>query len=201
MKQPIEPQPFYLNDIQNEVIYTGAKDTILCAGRALGKGVVHAMWNLRNMQRMPGSITGIVSPNCKRALTNTLPSMLVHWEKLGYLRNVHWCIGIKPPKAWHWPEPIFRPENYENVLSFYNGSIGFIISQDRSGTSNSQSYDALDIDEAKFIDFEQLKDETLPANRGNRQYFGKHYFHHGMLITSDMPVTKKGSWFLEYEHK
>lgn len=201
MMNRIDAKPFYLNDIQNEVIYTGAKDTILCAGRALGKGVIHALWNLRNMQRMPGSITGIVSPNCKRALTNTLPSMLVHWEKLGYLRNVHWCIGIKPPKAWHWPEPIFRPENYENVLSFYNGSIGFIISQDRSGTSNSQSYDALDIDEAKFIDFEQLKDETLPANRGNRQYFGKHYFHHGMLITSDMPVTKKGSWFLEYEHK
>ncbi len=198
---PNDAQPFYLNDIQMEVIYTGAKDTVLCAGRALGKGVIHALWNLRNMQRMPGSITGIVSPNCKRALTNTLPSMLTHWEKLGYKRNVHWCIGIKPPKAWGWPDPLFKPENYENVLSFYNGSIGFIISQDRSGTSNSQSYDALDIDEAKFIDFEQLKDETLPANRGNRQYFGKHYFHHGMLITSDMPVTKKGSWFLNYEKK
>ena len=199
--KPIDPQPFYLNDIQQEVIYTGAKDTILCAGRALGKGVIHALWNLRNMQRMPGSITGIVSPNCKRALTNTLPSMLTHWETLGYKRNIHWCIGIKPPKAWGWPEPLFKPENYENVLSFYNGSIGFIISQDRSGTSNSQSYDALDIDEAKFIDFNQLKDETLPANRGNRQHFGKHYFHHGMLITSDMPVTKKGSWFLDYERK
>ena len=199
--KPIEAKPFYLNDIQQEVIYTGAKDTILCAGRALGKGVIHALWNLRNMQRMPGSITGIVSPNCKRALTNTLPSMLTHWETLGYKRNLHWCIGIKPPKAWGWPEPLFKPENYENVLSFYNGSIGFIISQDRSGTSNSQSYDALDIDEAKFINFEQLKDETLPANRGNRQHFGKHYFHHGMLITSDMPVTKKGSWFLDYERK
>lgn len=198
---PIEPKPFYMNDIQMEVVYTGAKDTVLCAGRALGKGVIHALWNLRNMQRMPGSVTGIVSPNCKRALTNTLPSMLTHWETLGYKRNVHWCIGIKPPKAWGWPEPIFKPENYENVLSFYNGSIGFIISQDRSGTSNSQSYDALDIDEAKFIDFEQLKDETLPANRGNRQYFGRHYYHHGMLITSDMPVTKKGSWFLDYEKK
>ena len=199
--KPIEPKPFYMNDIQMEVLYTGAKDTILCAGRALGKGVIHALWNLRNMQRMPGSITGIVSPNCKRALTNTLPSMLTHWETLGYKRNIHWCIGIKPPKAWGWPEPIIKPENYENVLSFYNGSIGFIISQDRSGTSNSQSYDALDIDEAKFINFEQLKDETLPANRGNRQYFGKHYFHHGMLITSDMPVTKKGSWFLDFERK
>lgn len=58
----------------------------------------------------------------------------------------------------------------------YNGSIGYIISQDRSGTSNSHSYDALDIDEAKFIDFEQLKDETLPANRGNKQHFGHHFF-------------------------
>ena len=150
---------------------------------------------------MPRSITGIVSPNAKRALTNTLPSMLVHWEKWGFKRNIHWCIGRKPPKAWGWEEPIFKPENYDNVLSFYNGSIGFIISQDRQGTSNSHSFDALDIDEAKFIDFEQLKDETFPANRGNRQYFGHRSYHHGMLITSDMPLTKKGSWFLDYQNK
>lgn len=194
-------QKIYLNDIQQEVMYIGAKDTVLCAGRAIGKGVIHAEWNLRNFQRMPRSITGIVSPNAKRALTNTLPSMLVHWEKWGFKRNVHWCIGRKPPKAWGWEEPIFKPENYENVLSFYNGSIGFIISQDRQGTSNSHSFDALDIDEAKFIDFEQLKDETFPANRGNRQYFGHRSYHHGMLITSDMPLTKKGSWFLDYQNK
>ena len=150
---------------------------------------------------MPRSITGIVSPNAKRALTNTLPSMLVHWEKWGFKRDVHWVIGHKPPKAWKWPDPIFKPENYDNVLSFYNGSIGFIISQDRQGTSNSHSFDALDIDEAKFIDYVRLKDETLPANRGNRQYFGHRSYHHGMLITSDMPLTKKGSWFLDYKNK
>ncbi len=190
---------FYFNDIQQDLMWVGAKKTILVAGRAFGKGAVHAAWNLRNMQRMVGSITGIVSANTKRALTNTLPSMLVHWEKWGYKRNVHWCIGIKPPKAWGWGEPIFKVQNYENVLSFYNGSIGYIISQDRTGTSNSFSFDALDVDEAKFIDFQQYKDETLPANRGNRQYFGHHYFHHAELITSDMPVTKKGSWFLDYD--
>lgn len=178
-----------------------AKDTILVAGRAFGKGMVHALWNLRNFERMPGSITGFVSANIKRALTNTLPSMLVHWERWGLKRNVHWAIGIKPPKAWGWPDPIFPVQNYENVLSFCNGSVGYIISQDRTGTSNSQSYDALDVDEAKFIDFEQFKDETLPALRGNRQHFGKHFFHHSMLISSDMPVTKKGSWFLDYDKK
>ena len=194
-------QKVYLNDIQQELMYIGAKDSVVVGGRAIGKGPMHAQWNLRNFQRMPGSITGFVSPNAKRALTNTLPSMLVHWEKWGFKRDVHWCIGHKPPKKFGWPEPIFKPENYENVLSFYNGSIGFIISQDRQGTSNSHSFDALDIDEAKFVDFEQLKDETFPANRGNRQHFGHKSYHHGMLITSDMPLTKKGSWFLDYQNK
>lgn len=195
-------QLVYLNDVQRDIsTVVQAKDTVLVAGRAFGKGLVHALWNLRNFQRMPGSITGFVSANIKRALTNTLPSMLVHWERWGLKRNKHWCIGIKPPKAWGWAAPIFPVQNYENVLSFYNGSVGYIISQDRSGTSNSQSYDALDCDEAKFVDFEQFKDETLPALRGNRQYFGKHFFHHSMLISSDMPVTRKGSWFLDYREK
>lgn len=190
----------YLNDIQRDVsFFVQARKTVLVAGRAFGKGVVHALWNLRNFERMPGSITGFVSANIKRALTNTLPSMLVHWENWGLKRNVHWAIGIKPPASWGWGEPRFKVQNYENVLSFYNGSIGYIISQDRTGTSNSQSYDALDVDEAKFIDFEQFKDETIPALRGNRQYYGSHFYHHSMLITSDMPVTKKGSWFLDYD--
>lgn len=197
-----ETQQVYLNDVQNDLMrVVQAKDTVLVAGRAFGKGMVHALWNRRNFERMPGSITGFVSANIKRALTNTLPSMLVHWERWGLKRNVHWAIGIKPPKAWKWREPIFPVQNYENVLSFCNGSIGYIISQDRSGTSNSQSYDALDVDEAKFIDAEQFEGETVPALRGNRQYFGKHFFHHSMLITSDMPVTKKGSWFLNYDKK
>lgn len=198
----MEQQQVYLNDVQRDLMtVVQAKDTILVAGRAFGKGMVHALWNRRNFERMPGSITGFVSANIKRALTNTLPSMLVHWERWGLKRNVHWAIGIKPPKAWGWKEPIFPVQNYENVLSFCNGSVGYIISQDRTGTSNSQSYDALDVDEAKFIDFQQFKDETLPALRGNRQYFGKHFFHHSMLISSDMPVTKKGSWFLDYDKK
>lgn len=196
------PKQVYLNEVQRDLMdVVQARTTVLCAGRAFGKGVVHALWNLRNFQRMPGSTTGFVSANIKRALTNTLPSMLLHWENWGLKRNVHWAIGIKPPKAWGWAQPRFKVQNFENVLSFYNGSIGYIISQDRTGTSNSQSYDAIDVDEAKFIDYEQFSNETLPAMRGNRQYYGHHFFHQSMLITSDMPVTKKGSWFMDYSKK
>lgn len=189
----------YFNIPQTEVLTTAAKDSVVVGGRGIGKGVIHAAWNLRNMQRMPGSATGIVCANYKRGLTNTLPSMLVHWERWGYRRGVHWHIGVKPPKTW--PRPVITPQSWENIISFYNGSIAYVISQDRAGTSNSLTLDALDIDEAKYIDYEQLKDETFPANRGNRDRFGRHYFHHGMLITSDMPVTKRGSWFLDYKRK
>lgn len=189
----------YMNPAQQEIFTINARDNVIVGGRGLGKGVVHAFVTLRNMQRMPGSNTGIVGANCKRVLTNTLPSMLTHWENWGFKRNVHYAIGIKPPKAWGWDKPLFMPANWENTISFYNGSIGTIISQDRKGTSNSLSLDFLDIDEAKFVDYEQLKDETFPANRGNVDRFGTHFYHHGMLITSDMAVSKKGRWFERYK--
>lgn len=90
--------------------------------------------------------------------------MLQHWERWGFHRGKHYVIGIKPPKKLGWPDPVIPPSNWENTISFYNGSIGTIISQDRKGTSNSLSLDYLDIDEAKFIDFEQLKTRlSLPT--------------------------------------
>ena len=99
----------------------------------------------------------------------------------------------------HWKASIAT--DYEHVISFYNGSRAIIISQDRPGSSNSLTLSWLLIDEAKFIDYERLKDETLPANGGIKSYFGKHSFNHSILILSDMPQTKKGSWFLHYEDK
>ncbi len=189
----------YFNKMQREVCAIDAHTNVIVAGRGTGKGLLHAAINLRNMQQMPRSTTAFVSPTAVRAKTNTLPSMFQHWENWGYRRGVHWDVGHKPAKSLGWPEPLITPDNWENIITFYNGSIGQIISQDRIGTSNSKSFDFVDIDEAKFIDFERLKDETFPANRGQQKEFGDLPFHHGLLITSDMPVTKKGSWFMRYE--
>lgn len=191
----------YMNPGQMEVMNIGARDNVIIAGRGFGKSIIHAAIILRNFQRMQGSSTGIVGATAKRVLTNTLPSMLQHWENWGYKRNVHYAIGIKPPQKWGWRKPLFEPVSYENVISFYTGAIGIIISQDRKGTSNSLSLDFLDIDEAKFVNFERLNDETFPANRGNVSIFGHHPYHHGMLVTSDMSITKKGRWFERYRQE
>lgn len=189
----------YFNDPQLYSLAMNTRDEVIVAGRGMGKGAIQAGRLMTNFQGMPGSMGGFVSPSVKRCLTNILPSMLIHLERWGFKRDLHYVVGKRPWKALHWKSPIFTPANWENTISFYNGSVCNIISQDRAGTSNSMSLDYTIIDEAKFINFEQLKDETFQANRGNEQYFHNFPLHHGMTITSDMPVTKKGSWFLSYK--
>ncbi|MBO4963661.1 MAG: hypothetical protein J6C65_01825 [Prevotella sp.] len=189
----------YLNDAQAHALLMDPKNLIAELGRGTGKGLIQAKRMLSCAQLMPGSSCGFVSPTIKRCLTNTLPSMTIHLERWGFKRDVHYCIGKRPPKKLHWRDPILTPANWENTISFYTGTVVPIISQDRSGTSNSLSLDHLILDEAKFIDYEQLKDETLPANRGNQLFFGSCHLHHGITITSDASMTKKGSWFYRYE--
>lgn len=189
----------YFNDPQLYSLAMNTRDEVIVGGRGLGKGAIQSGRLMTCFQGMPGSMGGFVSPSVKRCLTNILPSMLIHLERWGFKRDLHYVVGKRPWKALHWKSPIFTPANWENTISFYNGSVCNIISQDRAGTSNSMSLDYIIIDEAKFINFEQLKDETFQANRGNEQYFRNFPLHHGMTITSDMPVTKKGSWFLSYK--
>lgn len=194
-------QQQYLNQAQAYILAMLTKFLTMVGGRGIGKGLIAASILRRNVEGMPGSNTALVGPNSKRMWTNIIPSWDIHLRRWGFVENVHYAWGKKPAKAWGWREPIIKPMNWENTLSFYNGSYATIVSQDRKGTSNSQSFDFVLIDEAKFIDFEQLKDETYPANRGNGNVFGHLYYHHGIAKFSDMPTTKKGSWFLNDREK
>ncbi len=190
----------YFNTPQRLTQLIGANISVIVAGRRTGKtDSIAAPFVLRNMQRMPGSTGGIVVPTFKHGLTNTLPGLFAAWKRWGYIRGIHYVIGRKPPKTF--AKPIIEPAEYEHVISFYNGSCAVIISQDRPGSSNSLTLSWLLIDEAKFIDYNRLKDETLPANGGIKSHFGKHSCNHSILILSDMPQTQKGSWFLHYKEK
>ena len=190
----------YFNEPQRLTQLIGANTTVIVAGRRTGKtDSIAAPFVLRNMQRMPGSTGGIVVPTFKHGLTNTLPGLFAAWKRWGYIQGVHYVVGRKPPKSF--ARAIIEPSDYEHVISFYNGSVAVIISQDRPGSSNSLTLSWLLIDEAKFIDYEKLKDETFPANGGIKSYFGKHSFNHSIMILSDMPQTQKGSWFLHYKEK
>ena len=190
----------YFNKPQRLTQLIGANTTVIVAGRRTGKtDSIAAPFVLRNMQRMPGSTGGIVVPTFKHGLTNTIPGLLAAWKRWGFIEGIHYVVGRKPPKSFR--QPIIDPKDYEHVITFYNGSVAVIISQDRPGSSNSLTLSWLLVDEAKFIDYAKLKDETLPANGGIKSHFGKHSFNHSIMILSDMPQTQKGSWFLHYRDK
>ena len=195
-----EKKQVYFNRPQRLTQLIAANTTVIVAGRRTGKtDSIAAPFVLRNMQRMPGSTGGIVVPTFKHGLTNTLPGLLAAWKRWGYIEGVHYVVGKKPLKSF--ARPITEPNDYEHVISFYNGSVAVIISQDRPGSSNSLTLSWLLVDEAKFINYDKLKDETLPANGGIKSHFGRHSFNHSIMILSDMPQTKRGSWFLHYRDK
>ena len=190
----------YFNTPQRLTQLIGANTMVIVAGRRTGKtDSIASPFVLRNMQRMPGSTGGIVVPTFKHGLTNTLPGLFAAWKRWGFINGIHYVVGRRPPKSF--AKPIIEPSDYEHVISFYNGSCAIIISQDRPGSSNSLTLSWILVDEAKFVDYERLKDETLPANGGIKSHFGHHSCNHSMMILSDMPQTQKGSWFLHYEDK
>lgn len=51
--------------------------------------------------------------------------------------------------------------------------------------------------EAKFLNYEKIKSEVDPANRGNRQYFGNCPHHHSVSYSTDMPTASMGKWILD----
>ena len=192
--------PIYFNKPQRLTQLIGANTTVIVAGRRTGKtDSIAAPFVLRNMQRMPGSTGAVVVPTFRHGLTNTLPGLLTAWKRWGFIEGVHYVVGKRPPKSF--AAPIIEPKFYEHVISFYNGSVAIILSQDRPGSANSLTLSWVLVDEAKFIDYQKLKDEVFPANGGIKSHFGMHSFNHSVMILSDMPQTTKGSWFLHYREQ
>lgn len=190
----------YFNRPQLLTQLVGARTTVVVAGRRTGKtDSIAAPYTLKMMQRMPGSTGGVVVPTFKHGLTNTLPGLFGAWRRWKYKQGVHYVVGRRPPKSFK--QPIIEPKDWEQVISFYNGSVAVLLSQDRPGAANSLTLSWILVDEAKFIDPVKLTNETIPANGGIKSHFSRHSFNHSMMVLSDMPQSKKGSWFLEYEKK
>lgn len=197
-----ETNQLYFTKPQLEFRYTAAHTSIVVAGRRFGKthGIA-APWLIRNIQYMPRSSGGIIGSSFQQLLTRTLPGTLEAMKHLGFKRDVHYYVGRKPPKTANFQKPLREPVSYDKVIAWYNGSINPLISQDVVGSSNSHTFQYIMGDEAKFLNFDKLKDETFPANGGFRGPWKDCPWLNSMLFISDMPTTKKGSWFLNYKEK
>ncbi|MEF8984503.1 MAG: hypothetical protein V5A51_07910, partial [Bacteroidales bacterium] len=199
----IHKQAIYFNKPQRMALHVLANQEYHVWARRTGKS--HGLTGpraLQNIYMMPGSYGAIIAPTFKMALTQILPNILQAWKYFGFYENVHYVLNRKPPDKWGWEKPFLEPKNYEHLITVHNGSIIAIISQDRVGTSNSRSLDWIIVDEARYINYDRLKTETIPAISGSIETI-KRYRHHprfkSALYCTDMPRLKKSQWILKFE--
>lgn len=197
-----EQKVTYLNRAQQTALALGANTEVDLCARRFGKsfGIVSRRIK-RNVQFMPGSTGGFIASSFKQARTRTLPAALSGLKEAGLVEGVHYVIGKRPPASLGYGKPIIPLQNYDDVVSFYNGGQMLLISQDVAMSSNSLTLDWVIGDEAKGLDFQKLKDETFPANGGTMRFFSDCPWHHSILFVSDMPVLKSGKWLLGYREK
>lgn len=192
----------YLNRAQQYALALAANIEVDICSRRFGKsfGIVSRRIK-RNVMFMPGSTGAFIASSFKQAMTRTLPAALSGLREAGFIEGIHYVIGKKPPARLGFGKPIVPVQNFENVVTFYNGTQMIIISQDVKMSSNSLTLDWLIGDEAKGLDYDKLKDETFPANGGTMRFFADCPWHHSMLFVSDMPVLKSANWLLNYREK
>ncbi len=174
---------------------------IVCVwGRRTGKteGPM-ADFTLRNVHEMPRSNGFLVGTTYEQLLTRTLPPLIAAWEKRGYYQDVHFWIRKFPPAELKVPKAYRSPLKADHYIQWYNGSGIYLVSQDRPGTINGVSTQWGAGDEAKFLNYQKLREEALLTLSGNAEHFGHLSCYLSLMFCSDMPTTSRGMWLLDYQ--
>lgn len=198
----MESKPLHYNVPQMRSMIISPHEYYGIMARGTGKSEgVQAPRSIKLVNTLPRSTLTFVQRSFAKMLSQFLPAIVRGWEKQGYKQGVHFLIGEKPTekwrKTWNWSSPLQPVFTYDHVIVWYNGTVIKLISQDRIGSANGLSVDAVIGDEAKLLDVEKLNDELLPANRGIIPQFANNPLHHSLTFTSDMPRGTAGKWLLK----
>ena len=195
-----EPVKKFFNKAQRDAMAVSAHDEYIVAARGTGKSEgIDARFILRNVWAMPGSTGALISPTYAKAWGNTLPAICHALSSWGYMEGTHYYVGRKAPIEKNFKNPKRLPlrDAWSNCFHFWNGTIMVVLSFNQGMSANSMSLDWIIGPEAKFLNYDKIKSEVNPANRGNRQYFGDCPWHHSVLYSTDMPTSKMGKWILD----
>ena len=191
----------HLNIPQIKVQLVQANETYLLCARGFGKSTgIGPEWVFHRVNVMPRSSGFILGKTYQQLLSRTLPPMINYWYTMGLVRDVDFVVGKKPPSDWE-ASPLVAPEEWKNTISFVNGTLVHLISQDRPGNPNSLSLTWGVIDEAKFINMVRFYEDLIPAMRGNLAQFGHLPEYNSLLFMTDQPTTPEGQWIWEKERE
>jgi hypothetical protein len=168
------------------------------AGRGTGKTRFMGFKMQRCIEKLPGASCTITAETFTHILTTILPSALAQLEAAGYIRDIHYVIGVKPPKSWGLPyEP--PAKDYSKYITFYNKikPVGFYLFSEDTQTARGANTDFEFADEFLTLDLEKYAQKVSATNRANKDLFAKYKWHNGMHFSSSMPYTQSAKKVLE----
>lgn len=195
----IKKRDFYLNPIAQLYYQNEALFKVLVAGRGFGKSFVNGVDVADDLVKLPRAKTMFLGLTYTQIYTNVLLPITSALETLGYVRDIHYVIGKKPPKGF--AHPYQKPERYENVFSFWNGYAVILASFDRPQLMRGGNNDGVKTDEALLIKKDVYDEVVIPTLRPSSiRLRDKPKMLH-QHFTSSMPYGDKGRWLLDIEDK
>jgi hypothetical protein len=201
MFKGLRPQKknFYLNPVAILFLMAKQLEKILIAGRGFGKSFVNGILVMIYVATMPRSRGLLLGPTYTQILTNSLGPMKDAWAWFGYKewdgKEGDYVVGKKPPP--HFAHPYHKPDRYENVITWWNGTMVLLGSMDRPelmrGGNNDWSItdEALLIDRAKYL---RIVDKTI---RGSHLLLKDKVGHLSQIFTTSMPYGSAGKWLMD----
>lgn len=156
----------YTNKKQEAVLATDKKKRSFVGGRGSGKTVVIGDYSYDCMDMLPKSSGALWAPTMEILKGSTLPEVVTRWEAYGLEEDEDFVLFKKPPS--HFEEPYRKVKKFDNVISFQNGTVVYLISlyAERAGRGLSLQWGAGD--EMGFIKRSRFTQNIRPAMRGYR---------------------------------
>lgn len=197
----------YLNYAQQESYYAYSRRMICVFARRTGK--THGMlgpYMHRAQKSMPRGHGAFLGCSRKQLMAKTLPAVCMSWNAtFGLKEGENFVIG-KPPAKLNYPDPIYKPKDWSNTLSFANGYYWSLVSLAQTAALNGETVSSICGDEGKFYPPDKLN-EVYQANSGVIDPWGNEYhsmfnpFYRSLCIVSDASLSSKGSWMEKEESK
>jgi len=193
-----------LNLAQIVAITATQKIKYLEWGRGTGKSTILAYFMLMMAKYMPRATFILVGCTYAQVLSNTLKSTKKALEFFGIYEDIDYVVGSSQGRRLGYKMPYEKPNNWNNIIHFSNGTVFQLVGLDNPNSSNGGrgiNSSGILADEAALLDDEKLAINVKNTNRAiaKSAIHGDNPYLLSETYVSSTPLTKKGAWFLKGE--
>ncbi len=201
MSKTISSNNHYVTSAQSRLYLIMPRWYIGIFSRGTGKTtVMQALRSYLTAINVPQGLSVFYNATYIGAQQRTVANTIAGWKQLGLQEGIDFVKNIKPPPHFA-DNPFYEPLNWKNTISWKNGHIFVIGSNDRPGLVNSLSITGgIFIDECRFLNEELMAQDLYPAIRGKHIWAKNNPFVFSRTYTTDMPfISDDADWLFDFE--